>query len=355
MAPATEQPFLPPEPDEVVERGIGTYTPGGRNVMVDHYVHSEGYPPFPDRARFIGTLEGGWFEMGRTFGARSGDAVRCVSDIWWKQQCTLWGKAETLKAMELYEAQIRALDPGLVAFMEGIAEGAAAWLNQSRYADTTHALYASPYERVLGVNVQDEWTMHHPLAFPDGTCSFGGSEQAPLKMDIPTMCSGFSARGRATSNGEVIVAQNRQCGYDPRCYEQVYMIRPEDGYACWVLTNCPQVAANQVVNEKGVSIALFSGGHTNPRSTDYRGRSYYAEGFGVPWFHLFLYAGTCAGSAEEAIELLTLGTAAYRERTGRKTLLRGGGWFFMVRDKSTLAGVEAAADRYAIRTPGSFI
>ena len=84
--------FLPPDPAQVPEKGTGTYIPGGRNVMAHQYHHSKGYPPFPDRAQFIGTLKGSWHEMGKQFGARSGDAVRCVSDIWWTRQCTMWGK-----------------------------------------------------------------------------------------------------------------------------------------------------------------------------------------------------------------------------------------------------------------------
>ena len=345
--------FLPPNPTQVPE-GIGTYIPGGRNVMAHRYTHSKGYPPFQDRAQFIGTLQGDWREMGRQFGARTGDSVRCVSDIWWVQQCRKWGKNETHKAMALYEAQIRALEPGLVAFMEGIAEGAAPWLNQSCLADAGHPLAATNYQRVLGVNVQDEWTMHHPLFFPDGSCTFGGSETTSVAVDIPTMCSGFSVRDKVALNGEVIAAQNRHSSYDPRCYEQVYVIRPEEGLACWVLSNCPQVVANQVVNEKGVSIALFSGGGTNPQSLNFNGEAHYAEGFGVPWFHLFLYAGTHAHTAEEAIQMLTLGTPDYRKRTGRNTLLRGGGWIFMVTDATTLAVVEGTADRFAVRYAGEF-
>ncbi len=343
--------FLSPEPAPVPPEGAGAYLPGGRNTAADRYMHSEGYPPFPDRAKFIGTLTGGWYAMGRQFGERSGDGARCVSDIWWREQCGLWGKAETLKAMALYEDQIRAFDPNLIDFTQGIADGASPWLNQSRYADRRDPLYGTDYQRVLDASIQDEWTMHHPLQFPDGSSTYGGSQKAPVETCV-TMCSGFSARGQATAQGEVIAAQNRHCGYDPRCYEQVFVVRPEEGNACWVLTNCPQVAANQVVNEKGVSIALFSGGHTNPRSLDYGGESFCAEGFGVPWHYLFLYAGIHADTAEQAIEMLTVGTPAYRDRTGRRTLLRGGGWIFMVTDRETMAVVEVTADRYAVRYAG---
>ncbi len=108
------------------------------------------------------------------------------------------------------------------------------------------------------------------------------------------------------------------------------------------------------INSRGVSISLFAGGTTGARSLDYNGNAYVAEGFGVPWFHLFLYAGTHANTAEEAIELLTLGHRDYRSRTGRKTILHGGGWIFMVSDSRDIAVVEVTANRYAIRRPGQF-
>jgi hypothetical protein len=150
----------------------------------------------------------------------------------------------------------------------------------------------------------------------------------------------------------VIVAHNRHAPYDPRCYQQVYVLRPSGGSACWVLTNSPQVSGNQVVNEHGVSITLNAGGMTNPRSLSFDGGPYFAEAFGVPWFHLFLWVGTHARTADQAIEMLTRGPEAYRERTGRQSLLRAGGWIFLVADASTLAVVEATADRYAVRYPG---
>ena len=332
---------------------IGRYSAGGRNVVAHKYMHSKGYPPFPDRAKFIGTLTGNWYDMGKRFGERSGAEVRFVSDILWAEQCDKWGKVETLRAMGLYKKQIQEFDPGMIEFMRGIADGASQWLAQSPYAAKTDPLHSTHYERVLAVNIYDEWTMRHPRHFPDGSSTYGGSAKSPPD-DAPKACGGFSARGKATTQGQVIAAQNRQYYYNPRCYEQVYAIRPAGGLACWVLTNCPQVAANQVVNERGVSLALFAGGVTNARSLNHGGKAYYAEGFGVPWFHLFLYAGTHAKTAEEAIEILTVGTREYRDRTGRKTLLRGGGWLFLVTDEKTMKVVEATADRYAIRRPGEY-
>ena len=111
---AEEATFLPPEPSPIpFYQGMGKFVPGGRNVEAYRYAHTEGYPPFPDRVKFISALTGSWYNMGVQYGKRSGDATRCVSDIWWKDECEMFGKTETLKAMKLYEAQIAALDPNL--------------------------------------------------------------------------------------------------------------------------------------------------------------------------------------------------------------------------------------------------
>ena len=107
------------------------YIPGGKNIEAFEYGHSEGYPPFPEKAKFLGNLEGNWYDMGRQLGEKAGEDTRFVSDIWWNDECELWGKAETLKAFALYEAQIAAFQPGLIDFMKGIAEGASGWLSGS--------------------------------------------------------------------------------------------------------------------------------------------------------------------------------------------------------------------------------
>jgi hypothetical protein len=354
ISSADEITFLAPEAAAVPNEGIGEFIPGGRNVEAYRYVHSAGYPPFLDRAKFLGTFTGSWYRMGKQFGARSGDLTRCVSDIWWRDSCIMWGKPETLRAMDLYEAQIAALDPNQIEFMQGIADGAGPWLSQSIYAHPSHELYASNYQRVLAVNIWDEWSMIHPSEFPDGSSTYGGTQTGPPVTCCSHSCSAFAATGAATSDGRTISAQNRQTPHDPRCYQEVYIIKPPKGNAAWILTNCPQVAANQVVNDKGLSVSLLFGGVSNPQSWDYEGELYCAEGFGVPWFNLFLYVGTHADTAEEAIEILTVGTPKYRARTGRNSLLRGGGWIFLVADEDTMAVVEATADRYAVRYPGEF-
>jgi hypothetical protein len=335
-------------------RESGEYFPGGRNIEAYKYEHDKNSPPFPDKAHFIGTLSGDWYQMGKQFGQRAGETTKYVSDTWWEAECQLWGKAETLIAFTLYENQIKALDPNLIDFMRGISDGASSWLDQSLYANPNHPLYCTNYQRVLAVNFWDEWTTQHPGIFPDGSSTFGGSEDAPLRACL-SGCSAFAVRGNATMQNQIISTHNRHSDFNPRTYEQVYILKPLKGNTCWVLTNCPQTAANQVVNNKGVSISLLYGGGTTFRSLDYKGESYCAEGFGVPWFHLILFTGVHANSAKEAIDILTMGTKEYRKNTRRDTLLRSGGWIFLVADEDFLAVVETTANRYAVRYAGEIL
>jgi hypothetical protein len=93
-------------------------------------------------------------------------------------------------------------------------------------------------------------------------------------------CSAFAARGGATTDGRTITAHNRHSPYDPRDYAQAFITTPPKGkgYLCWHLCNCPQIAANQVVNEEGLSIILLFGGRTNLKSLNEPGGPYFAEG-----------------------------------------------------------------------------
>ena len=70
--------FLAPEPAPVpFYEGMGKFVPGGRNVEAYRYAHSEGYPPFPDRVKYISVLTGTWYQMGVQYAQRSSDATRC--------------------------------------------------------------------------------------------------------------------------------------------------------------------------------------------------------------------------------------------------------------------------------------
>ena len=87
------------------------------NPCAQNYVVSPGNPPYERRARFLGQLSGPWFEIGEQVGQQAGDLVRSVSDVWWEEHLENYGLEETMQALPRYEAQIEALNPGLIQFM----------------------------------------------------------------------------------------------------------------------------------------------------------------------------------------------------------------------------------------------
>jgi len=291
------------------------------NPCAKHYEVSPGHPPFEPRARFLGVLEGSWYEIGHQIGTKAGDLVRRVSDVWWKEHTEKYGLENTMKALPLYEAQIAALNPDLIEFMKGLAEGAAKELDKSPYAEAR-----SRYQKILNTNIFDAWSWRHPTPPWRGCCAFVTIGKGPNKHD------------------EMIAAHNRHTPFNTKCYQIVYVGKPNDGNAFWVLTSGGAGAGCQVVNDKGVSLILNAGGNQHAK--------YDANAFGVSWFLLFLHVAAYADTVDEAIEMITKGTPEYRSRTGRKSLLRTGTWNFLVSDRSRCVVVETSAHRYAIRRPG---
>jgi len=330
------------------------------NVAVDKYIVPEGFPKIPPHARFIGNIKGTWYEMGLQLGEKSGDLCRWVSDAWWKEQTEKYGVENTREAMKLYEAQIKAFNPHFIDFMHGIADGSAPWLEESPYATVL-----TNYERVLSVNIYDEWDKKHPAPPYPWRNSTTVTESNVMDPDENEYfgCASFAVVGvplkergnrsqkwwnkTPTKNGETIVGHNRQTQLFPSCYEAVYIATPSDPDAntFWVLTNPPQVSGNMVVNDKGLAVCLTNGANQAIKEGE-------TNDFGMPWFLQLIYIGAYANNAVEAVELLTKGTPEYRAATGRKTILRGGSWNFLVVDQDEAVCVETTAHRYGIRRPG---
>jgi len=301
----------------------------GGNPCTKNYTVSPGHPTYEPRARFLGELSGSWFEIGEQVGSQAGDLVRWVSDVWWEEHLTKYGRDDTMEALSLYEAQIEALDEGLIRFMEGVAEGAGEALDRSPFAKES-----SHYQKILNTNIYDAWSYRHPRLTP-------WTEPEPAEMG----CSSFVTVGDGpNAAGETIAAHNRHCPFNPKCYQISYVGRPDNGNAYWTITPGGAGAGCQIVNEKGVSLILNAGGNLH--------REMNGDAFGVPWFVLFLHVAAYANTAVEAIEMITRGTPDYRGNMKRNSLLRTGTWNFLISDREGCAVIETSCDRYAVRRPG---
>jgi hypothetical protein len=336
-------------------KDAGVYIPGGRNVEAARYANTPGYPAFSDKAKWLGTLSGTWKEMGYQLGQSSKDMISYTTDIWWEKMCKSKGVHETLEAMKRYETQIAALDSDQIELLKGIAEGASETLSKSKYSNPSNEFYADSYYRVIAAGIWDSWLWGNPKA----DNFMGNSKSAKNSVTGAGInhlgCNSMAVKGSITVGGHTISTQLRHTPQEALCYQESFVYSPQNGNKVWTVGSLPASNGLMLINDKGVVIHAHFGGATNTVSIGYRGGPYYSDAFGVPWPNVLLYAAVHAGTAEDAIQYLTLGPEQYRRTTGRKTLLRDGAWNWLVADSNTLAVVEVSANRYAVRKAGEFI
>jgi hypothetical protein len=344
--------------EESTEKEAGIYIPGGRSIESATYANTKGFPPFLDKTVWLGTLNGTWFEMGKQLGEASADMISYTTDIWWGKMCGDKGVDSTIKAMKLYEAQIAALDQNQIDFFKGMTEGALLTLSQSQYSDPTNKDYGDPYYRVIAASIWDSWLWGNPLLR-----EAGGDTEIDHKAILDAIigegidsggCNSLAFKGTVTKSGKTMTTQLRHTAHEALCYQQSYVFNPPEGNKVWTATTLPASNGLMLINDKGVVVHHHFGGATTQKAIEYEGGPYFSDAFGVPWPNALLYAAVHANTAEEAIEYLTLGSEQYREKTGRKTMLREGGWNWLVADENTLAVVEITADRYAVRYAGEY-
>ena len=281
-----------------------------------------GAPRVDKHARWLGHLKGHWQEIGREYGERCGDLMRWIYDKWigWAIINPKGKKNSILTIVEdayKYEQHIRLLNPGLVAFMKGIADGAGRELDRAEHANT-----CSNYEKVLFMN-----------------CYSLIRRNSPVAQGRWGECTGLAVLPKASKEGKTLVGHNTQYGLSMGLYAVTYIASPEGFNTFWSLAPAGNITWNVQMNDKGVVIAEFAGGKGD-------------DALGVPSFLLQTDAIARANNLQEAVDILTLGNEDYRNQSGRKTVLREGGGNWIVADQGNACVVETTGRRYAVRFPG---
>lgn len=101
-----------------------------------------------------------------------------------------------------------------------------------------------------------------------------------------------------------------------------------------------------MVNDKGISLDVLAAGVSGKTA-----RSTHSD-FGVETYPALFHAAFYGKTAQDAVDIVTIGTPEYREKTGRKTLLRARPNMMAICGKNEAYLVEYTAHRYAIRRPG---
>jgi hypothetical protein len=149
---------------------------------------------------------------------------------------------------------------------------------------------------------------------------------------------------RQGKNPEALIAENRDTGrFWPLNYHVGYVAIPSDPKANRYTTTTPAGMVGGAmggVNAEG--LAVFSAAPGNKAN----------KAWGVVSFPLYTYILAYSDTADQAAQLITTGTPAYRAATGRKTVLHGCGMNMIFASPKKVLVVEYIADRYAFRYPG---
>ena len=308
----------------------------GYNSMIQNYYFDPGYPAYDQHPRWLGELSGSWFEIGEQYGQRAGDFIRYVYEGWYRQHI---GKYPNTQAMLNYLHQIEAyyenLVPGALQMMKGMAAGAKEELDKSMYADLmTH------YEKILMVN--SYFQVGTP---PAGIGAGAGDEEGGHN------CSGAVILGAGTKDGKPIHLSSEDQQFFPQEYLVAYIVNPSDkrAHRYTMTDSAGEIGSQTAINDKGVVVSGYAGG----------GRDVIVRP-GLDWQVGVWFATAFADNADEAVELLTVGTPEYRKKSGKKIVIGrcGTGVNWVVSDRKKAYVVESipgdlnGVARYAVRGPG---
>ena len=320
----------------------------GRNIKLEKYRNTAGYPPYEPHPRYLGELTGSWHQIGRQYGERAADLIRWIYEGWYRELLPVQGSPAAMAAyLRQQEAYYALLVPEALELMHGIAEGGASELARSVFA---HEL--SHFDKIMMIN------------------SYFGLKGAPPVATLAAVtadcgvhcCSGAVILGPATRDGKSIHVSSEDQHFFPQEYLVSFIARPNDprAHRYTVTDSAGEIGSEHAQNDRGVTISGYAGGGIGilgPTLADpfsgYRRP-------GLDWQVGNFYAAAFSNSARHAVELLTVGRPEYRARSGLRVVIgkctRGVNWLVSDRDEAfvveSIPADQQGRARYAIRVPG---
>ena len=325
------------------------YTGGACNA-IDKYVRTPGLPKYYPAGKDLGVLKGSWYEMGFQYGQRSGSEIVDFFDYRFSLHVEKYGIPHLLEDISRYEEQAKMFFSEGLDFARGIGDGATKHLSRSKYHSDI-----SNYLKIVFMNCDNCLYNGHPGPC-DADHGLPPHRIADLHEPIPKgdACSMIALLGKkgATSDGTSMLVHNNDGEFIDETWRYTYICEPDTpGANIFWATTAPGKFFDIVgVNNKGLALALTVGGN----KTWIPSENIYERAFGVTWQYILLKALSSASSAQEVLELVTVGTPEYRAVTGRNTLLRTRHNNYIMMDRDEAFVVEVTANRYAIRKPGDY-
>ncbi len=186
---------------------------------------------------------------------------------------------------------------------------------------------------------------------------------AMAEWDDIHCCSGAVILGPATRDGKAIHVSSEDQHFFPQEYLVTFIANPADPRAnrYTVTDSAGEIGSEHAQNEHGLTVSGYAGGSVgilgptlDAPFTGYRRP-------GLDWQLGNFYAAAFAQSARQAVEILTVGRAEYRAKSGHKTVIgkctRGVNWVVSDRHEAfvveSIQADEKGVARYAIRAPGA--
>ncbi len=321
----------------------------GHSEGLDKYHLMPGYPAYDPHPRYLGELQGSWYEIGKQYGERAADLIRMVYEGWYRELFPIQGSAETITAyLREQNSYYESLVPEALEMIHGIADGAATELAASAFPrELTH------FNKVLMINSYFGLMGKPP--------SSETAELAP-EDEITHCCSGAVILPPATRDGKTIHVSSEDQHFFPQEYLVTFIASPSDNRAhrYTVTDSAGEIGSEHAQNDRGVTASGYAGGGLGILGPTL---SHPFSGYrrpGLDWQVGNFYAAAFADNARHAVELLTVGRPEYRKKSGHKIVIgkctRGANW--LVSDGHQAFVVESIpADqngiaRYAVRTPG---
>ena len=323
----------------------------GYNSRLAQYYVAPGYPAYGSHPRYLGELSGSWHEMGRQYGERAGDLIRITYEGWYREVLRRQGSNQAiLDYVHQEQAYYAVLVPEALEFIQGIADGAKEDLDASAYANKM-----TNYEKILMIN------SYFGLQAMSPTVQ-AASNNPPSEEQMGPACSGAVMLGSATKDGKTIHVSSEDQHFFPQEYLVTFVANPSDkkAHRFTVTDTAGEIGSEHALNDAGVTVSAYAGGRENIAAPTLSAPFSGYRRAGLDWQVGDFYAAAFAGTAKQAVDLLTIGRPEYRKKSGRKIVIgkcaKGANW--VVSDTHSAYVVESIpADqngvaRYAVRKPG---
>lgn len=321
----------------------------GSSKLLAEYYRAPGYPAYDAHPRYLGELQGSWYEIGKQYGERAGDLIRMVYEGWYRELLPLQGTPEAIAAyLREQNSYYELLVPEALEMMRGIADGA-----RTELAASAFPRELSHFEKIMMINSYFGLMGKPP-----------SSEMAELAPEDENThcCSGATILGPATRDGKTIHVSSEDQHFFPQEYLVAFIVRPRDkrAHRYTVTDSAGEIGSEQAQNDRGVTVSGYAGGGIGVLGPTL---SHPFSGYrrpGLDWQVGDFYAAAFSDNAQHAVKLLTVGRPDYRRKSGHKIVVgkctRGANW--LVSDGHEAFVVESIpADqkgiaRYAVRAPG---